>query len=428
IQWTGRVVYENSQTPPPNNLGIVVEVFDGVQMWSDGSLTENGDYMIEVPLSAAPTLASAETRTFLTGITGIPGRGEDMTRDSVSTTLQLSVDHTPPRVIHRILPVDIIDIGIQEDLTQVNVAFLGTEECVNDPSDQRCSDLAQAPQQVHWIMRDGTTTIAAGYSVLSMELQGNLILWSGTVDLTSGGLVIPRSGYIVGFYITGEDAAGNTFPQTSNSESDPVREPTNLDNDLDLAWVTLGADKSPELRAIRIDTNQERVSVGTDVELRMYLTNLGGPLNASFDVSFFAGDATEPFNTQRIDRIEEGDTIYIDAIWDAEEGIERIRVVVDSSDEIDEIDEQDNAISVGIDVAYGWGLGWIEQARQNPLTILLIMIALIVVPTVTYVSIRQMNKGAIDDDFVNLLFEDDQYEDDDEYDDDEYDDNDEGWE
>ena len=90
-----------------------------------------------------------------------------------------------------------------------------------------------------------------------------------------------------------------------------------------------------------------------------------------------------------------------------------------------EIDEQDNAISVGIDVAYGWGLGWIEQARQNPLTILLIMIALIVVPTVTYVSIRQMNKGAGDDDFVNLLFEDD----DDEYDDDEYDDDDDGgWE
>jgi len=57
------------------------------------------------------------------------------------------------------------------------------------------------------------------------------------------------------------------------------------------------------------------------------------------------------------------------------------------------------------------------------------VIALIVVPTVTYVSIRQMNKGAVDDDFVNLLFEDDQYEDDDdEYDDDEYDDDDGGWE
>ena len=422
IQWTGRVVYEGSQTPPPNNLGIVVDVFDGVQMWSDGSLTENGDYMVEVPLSAAPTLASAETRTFLTGITGIPGRGEDMTRDSVSTTLQLSVDHTPPRVIHRILPIDIIDIGTQADLTEVAVAFLGTEECVNDPSDQRCSDLAQAPQQVHWIMRDGTTTIAAGYSILSMELQDDLLLWTGTVDLTSGGLVTPRSGYIVGFYLTGEDAAGNTFPQTSNSESDPVREPSSLDNDLELAWVTLGADKSPELRAVRIETEQQRVSVGTDVALRAFLTNFGGPLNSSFDVSFYAGDSTEPFNTQRIDRIEEGDTIYIDTIWDAEKGIERIRVVVDASNEIEEIDEQDNAISVGIDVAYGWGLGWIEQARQNPLTILLIVIAMIVVPTVTFVSIRQMNKDSMDDELVEMLFEDDDDDDDD------YDDDDDGWE
>ena len=426
IQWTGRVVYEGSQTPPPNNLGIVVEVFDGVQMWSDGSLTENGDYMVEVPLSAAPTLASAETRTFLTGITGIPGRGEDMTRDSVSTTLQLSVDHTPPRVIHRILPIDIIDIGTQADLTEVAVAFLGTEECVNDPSDQRCSDLAQAPQQVHWIMRDGTTTIAAGYSVLSMELQDNLLLWTGTVDLTSDGLVTPRTGYIVGFYLTGEDSAGNTFPQTSNSESDPVREPSSLDNDLELAWVTLGADQSPELRAIRIETEQQRVSVGTDVELRAFLTNFGGPLNSSFDVSFYAGDSSEPFNTQRIDKIEEGDTIFIDTIWDAEKGIERIRVVVDASNEIEEIDEQDNAISVGIDVAYGWGLGWIEQARQNPLTILLIVIAMIVVPTVTFVSIRQMNKDSMDDELVDMLFEDDDDDDDDfdEYDDDD----DDGWE
>ena len=421
IQWTGRVVYEDSQTPPPNNLGIVVEVFDGVQMWSDGSLTENGDYMVEVPLSAATTLASAETRTFLTGITGIPGRGEDMTRDSVSTTLQLSVDHTPPRVIHRILPIDIIDIGTQADLTAVNVAFLGTEECVNDPSEQRCSDLAQAPQKVHWIMRDGTTTIAAGYSILSMELQEDLLLWTGTVDLTSEGLVTPRTGYIVGFYLTGEDSAGNTFPQTSNSESDPVREPSYLDNDLELAWVTLGADKSPELRAVRIEVGQQRVSVGTDVEIRAFLTNLGGSLNSSFDVSFYEGDSTEPFNTQRIDRIESGDTIYIDTIWDAQKGIERIRIVVDSSNEIEEIDEQDNAISVGIDVAYGWGLGWIEQARQNPLTILLIAIAIIVVPTVTFVSIRQMNKDGIDDEFVDLLFEDDDFDEDE-------DDDEDGWE
>ena len=53
---------------------------------------------------------------------------------------------------------------------------------------------------------------------------------------------------------------------------------------------------------------------------------------------------------------------------------------------------------------------------------------MIVVPTVTYVSIRQMNKDAMDDDFVNLLFEDDQYEDDEDDEDDEYEEDDEGWE
>ena len=98
---------------------------------------------------------------------------------------------------------------------------------------------------------------------------------------------------------------------------------------------------------------------------------------------------------------------------------------MDASNEIEEIDEQDNAISVGIDVAYGWGLGWIEQARQNPLTILLIVIAMIVVPTVTFVSIRQMNKDSMDDELVDMLFEDDD-DDFDEYDDD--DDDDDGWE
>ena len=44
-------------------------------------------------------------------------------------------------------PIDVIDIGPESDLTEVNVAFIGTEECVNDLSDQRCSDLAMAPQQ-----------------------------------------------------------------------------------------------------------------------------------------------------------------------------------------------------------------------------------------------------------------------------------------
>ena len=49
LAFTGRVVYEGSQTPAPRDVGILVEVFDGEKLWSDGSLTVDGGYALEVP-------------------------------------------------------------------------------------------------------------------------------------------------------------------------------------------------------------------------------------------------------------------------------------------------------------------------------------------------------------------------------------------
>ena len=40
LAFTGTVVYEGSSVPAPRDVGILVEVFDGEKMWSDGSLTE----------------------------------------------------------------------------------------------------------------------------------------------------------------------------------------------------------------------------------------------------------------------------------------------------------------------------------------------------------------------------------------------------
>ena len=88
LAFTGRVVYEGSQTPAPRDVGILVEVFDGEKLWSDGSLTSDGGYAVEVPLSSALTLQSSPSRTCLISITNIPGRGEDMTGT-------LGVDHAP---------------------------------------------------------------------------------------------------------------------------------------------------------------------------------------------------------------------------------------------------------------------------------------------------------------------------------------------
>ena len=161
-----------------------------------------------------------------------------MTRDTVATTLQLQVDHTPPRVHHRLSPVNVIDISTASDLSVLPVRFSGWEECVLLEGDDRCAGFGQS-QSVNWVMRDNTRTIAAGQSPLAMQLNGTQIEWIGEVDLTSDGLVTPRSGYCVGFWVTGHDAAGNEFT-TANTESDPVRERDDLDNDQDLAWVRLG--------------------------------------------------------------------------------------------------------------------------------------------------------------------------------------------
>ena len=90
LEFTGRVVYEGSNVPAPNDASIVIEVFDGESIWSDGSIDDDGSYSVEVPLSHAESLKSSPTRTCLISIGGIPGTGEDMTGQTVSTTLKSS--------------------------------------------------------------------------------------------------------------------------------------------------------------------------------------------------------------------------------------------------------------------------------------------------------------------------------------------------
>ena len=42
LAFSGRVVYEGSNVPAPRDVGVLVEVFDGEKLWSDGSLTSDG--------------------------------------------------------------------------------------------------------------------------------------------------------------------------------------------------------------------------------------------------------------------------------------------------------------------------------------------------------------------------------------------------
>ena len=110
-----------------------------------------------------------------------------MTRDTVATTLQLQVDHTPPRVHHRLTPVDVIDISAASDLSVVPVRFTGWEECVLLEDDDRCAAFGQSPQWVNWVMRDDARTIAAGRSPLTMQLNDTTLEWIGDIELPRHG-------------------------------------------------------------------------------------------------------------------------------------------------------------------------------------------------------------------------------------------------
>jgi hypothetical protein len=75
---------------------------------------------------------------------------------------------------------------------------------------------------------------------------------------------------------------------------------------------------------------------------------------------------------------------------------------------------------VGVSVEYAWGLGWVDLARQNMLTVIGIIIAMIILPVVWVVSMR----GGVG----TSVFEDDLFYDEDEDYYDEQDEEEDDWE
>ena len=413
LAFSGRVVYEGSNVPAPRDVGILVEVFDGEKLWSDGSLTEDGEYLIEVPLDSAKSLQSSPTRTCLISITNIPGRGEDMTGTLVSTTLRVIVDDAAPRVVRRMAPLNVIDVSPSNDLTSIYVEFQGSED----------ADLTGSEQMIHWVMRDQTrtVTIGAGSSLLGMQQDGQTVYWTGEVDITAGGSIVPQAGDFVGFYVTGWDAAGNQFPVVSNSEASPIPELAFDDTDFERQWVRLGA-VGPELRVKSITVSDDHVSPGTDVEITATVINNGGPTTSQFKVAFFAGDSEDPFDVKAIVGIEAGESIPVTVNWNVE-NVDRVRVEVDYGNVLVEVNDNDNTAEHDINIAYGQYLGWLDSPREHPLAWIFAVSTILILVLVATVASRtavDLGDGAFAED-EEVDWDDDE---DDDYDDDDYDEDD----
>ena len=412
LAFTGQVVYEGSQIPAPRDVGILVEVFDGEKLWSDGSLTDEGGYSVEVPLSSATTLQSSPSRTCLISITNIPGRGEDMTGTLVSTTLQVIVDDAAPRVTRRITPLNVIDISASNDLSQIPVEFQGTED----------ADLTGSKQMVHWVMRDSTRTmtIGAGSTLLGMQQDGQTVTWTGILDITAGGTITPKAGDFVGFYLTGYDAAGNQFPVVSNSEASPVPELAVDDTDFERQWVRLGA-VGPELRINNIEMSDDHIAPGSTIDITADVFNAGGNTTAQFMVNFYAGDDEKPFDTFAIAGLNGGETLAVTVQWEAKE-VDRIRVVVDEANMIPEANDDDNSAEHAVTIAYGEYFGWFDSVRENPLAWIFVIVSILtlaVVMTVASKTSIDYGDGAFDEE-EDWDDDDDEAEDYDEDDEEEY--------
>jgi hypothetical protein len=345
----------------------------------------------------------------LISITNIPGRGEDMTGTLVSTTLQVVVDDAAPRVTRRIAPLNVIDISANNDMSQISVEFQGTED----------ADLTGSKQMVHWVMRDATRTmtIGAGSTLLGMQQEDQNVLWTGIVDITAGGTIVPKAGDFVGFYVTGYDAAGNQFPVVSNSEASPIPELAVDDTDFERQWVRLGA-VGPELRVQNIVLSDDHIAPGAKVDITADIINAGGNTSLQFKVSFYAGSAEEPFETVQVTGMTAGEILPVEVQWKSTE-VDRVRVVVDSENEIPEANDYDNSAEHTVTIAYGEYFGWFDSIREQPLAwmfILLSILTLAVVFTVATKTSIDFGEGAFADDDED--WEDDDDEDEDGYDDD----------
>ena len=247
------------------------------------------------------------------------------------------------------------------------------------------------------------------------------MMWTGVVDITAGGTILPKAGDFVGFYVTGYDAAGNQFPVVSNSEASPIPELASDDTDFERQWIRLGA-VGAELRVKNIVMSDDHIAPGSTIDITATIYNAGGNTSSQFKVAFFAGNDEQPFETVRVNGIDEGEFYPVSVVWESED-VDRIRVVVDYEDEVPEANDDDNSAEHSVTIAYGQYLGWFDSVREQPLAWMFAVLSILTLAIVFTVATRtsiDYGEGAFDEDEADWENEEDDessYDDDDEYDD-----------
>ena len=166
---------------------------------------------------------------------------------------------------------------------------------------------------------------------------------------------------------------------------------------------------------------------GQEVEITADVMNVGGETNFQFKVAFYAGDAIVPFETVTLNNIGANQNIPVSAKWNAKEGIERIRVVVDPDDVIVEVNDEDNSAEHKVEIVYVSYMGWFDSIREQPLIWLFSILSIIVLVAIGITANRTAITHGEDSIYEEEWEEEDEWEEDDDEDDDDDDDYDEDY-
>jgi hypothetical protein len=114
----------------------------------------------------------------------------------------------------------------------------------------------------------------------------------------------------------------------------------------------------------------------------------------------------------------------VSVYWNAEEGIDKIRVQVDPDDVIVEVNDDDNTAEHKVEVVYVSYMGWFDSIREQPLIWLFSIMSVIVLVgigiTANRTAISHSDDSLYDDDW-EVEEEDEDWEGDEDDDDDDYD-------
>jgi hypothetical protein len=179
------------------------------------------------------------------------------------------------------------------------------------------------------------------------------------------------------------------------------------------------------LRVASITLSDDHVAPRVRVDIDVAVENVGGATNTSFNVAFYAGDASEPFERRSVSGLPSGEQIVLSVSWQAED-VDRIRVVVDEENAVLEANDEDNVAEHSVEVAYATGFAWKDSYRENPLAWIFSIMSIIILGAVATIAQRTAidhGEGAFVDDDEDLWEEHeasmDGDEDDDDNDDDE---------